>query len=968
MQNFDEDGNVLNIDYLLRQVNENIDDRDMLDVMLLLQAAAMLENSSDLKIDLYGQVLYTAMKQEQRPEELGQWLDNAIYLARQRLIARIDQLNLPVDPDSDPLGTIAQVYGSGSKLYKKHNLESCRVSQIYFYYSLFNIDRASWEDEDNAKSLTVGIGITAVEFAFRAGCYLECLSIAQHSFEIYKSMDANRWSMFPPEEIKMMKAGLFLLCFWSYKSAMQIGQYKQASAWAVKGETYVDLLEDAHMKSQYYIKRGEILIELGEAEEALIWLEKSLEVPGLTPQEIEDVKRQVEGAKHTIEGRVDRLLNAAFGDILKEKDKKFLKEVFESATTGNLRPDEFSRAVDLLELFLSSDSLEQHTALKAMKAEFSKFKEQLTVQFARAAMETGDTDFVEKVIPQIEQLAAGDSQYKLDAAFFLLRLREEGGEIITWHLLEPLVMQLLERFRGDLTGELKDLVAILTGFDKEEFRKASTAMAKLFQKIVFADEHERTPLALSQETAISMDILEGLLSVSAMMSEADPDHEQWWLENVSRIKYLFSYRAQRMQKESMLFKFDTELPGDTARQIRVLAKELTRKNCDYRETVMKKGREEEIRLMTLLYPLYHQYRPLLEKWEYRYPELVHIETAAYMKSEGYRGQVISVGYHNGSWRATRPDTEIERTDARSYLATIKYNRPFQEQHIEIGLRLRKALLPLSDESRLPALLGVRSSGIYHSIPLDALPLSVDEKPGPVTQWVGEQMVTALLTGPNSDLAILEETLDIKKIAMFANSVFNSERFKDLHGMSEEVKAVEKIVKANTGVAPEIFLDSDSNRKNFLQLSGGNAPQIIHIATHGFSPIQDPQGSYLIFSREDANGTPILKAVGYHDIMLMDLRQCDLVILSACSTHEGQEILGEGIMGLAWAFKAAGAKVVIGSRWRVLHKAAIEFWKIFYENVCKGIPIGAAFQEARRNIIENKQLSHPHFWGVFQVIV
>jgi CHAT domain-containing protein len=54
-------------------------------------------------------------------------------------------------------------------------------------------------------------------------------------------------------------------------------------------------------------------------------------------------------------------------------------------------------------------------------------------------------------------------------------------------------------------------------------------------------------------------------------------------------------------------------------------------------------------------------------------------------------------------------------------------------------------------------------------------------------------------------------------------------------------------------------------------------------------------------------------VGYHDILLMDLQRCDLISLSVSSTYQGKSILGEGIMGLAWAFNAAGAKVVIGKR-------------------------------------------------------
>ena len=110
------------------------------------------------------------------------------------------------------------------------------------------------------------------------------------------------------------------------------------------------------------------------------------------------------------------------------------------------------------------------------------------------------------------------------------------------------------------------------------------------------------------------------------------------------------------------------------------------------------------------------------------------------------------------------------------------------------------------------------------------------------------------------------------------------------------------------------------------------------------------------------------AVGYHDIILMDLRRCDLVVLSACSTHEGRSILGEGIMGLAWAFKAAGAKAVIATRWQVDDEMAVVFWRKFYENLCNGLSIGKAFHESRQQIIRQEKWNHPFYWGVFQLIV
>jgi len=268
---------------------------------------------------------------------------------------------------------------------------------------------------------------------------------------------------------------------------------------------------------------------------------------------------------------------------------------------------------------------------------------------------------------------------------------------------------------------------------------------------------------------------------------------------------------------------------------------------------------------------------------------------------------------------------------------------------------------------LSSLIGVRSTGVYHKIPLDSLPLPVNEETGKVAHWVGEQITSVLLTGLNQDLSILEKPSSMERIALFANSDFKG-KFPPLKGTKNEAKAVEDIIRTRADSSLELFRETESNRENFLQLSGSKAPQIIHIASHGILNEETPSSSFIALSNEDSQGDSILGAVGYFDIMLMDLRQCDLVVLSACSTHEGKSIIGEGIMGLAWAFKAAGTKAVIGTRWRVPDEAAAAFWRKFYESLCGGRPIGEAFQGARMHIMKQERWNHPYYWGVFQLIV
>jgi hypothetical protein len=559
----------------------------------------------------------------------------------------------------------------------------------------------------------------------------------------------------------------------------------------------------------------------------------------------------------------------------------------------------------------------------------------------------------------------------LGAAFFLVRFRQYQGERITWESISPLVFRVIDLPQALILHYLLDLSSILVQLEDQELLKASSATADLLKQITFDSEDESTPSAVVQQTAFRMGIIDAFLTLLVRMAELVPENPGWWLKQVSRFKYLSGYRGQRLQKESKLFRFISELPEDS-RRIEKLVESLTRDSFDKKGKGNAEREAKEIKLMTLLYPLFCTFRPSQTDKEpdTLYPEIIHIETATFFDMEGRESPVINVAYGDGSWGGYVPEVEIDKSYVPRYLYLLETSGALgieDEVMVEIGLKLREVLLPIPHHKGLFSLTGVRSTGVYHKIPLDSLPLLVDEETGKVAHWVGEQITSVLLTGQNKDLSILEKPLSINNIAIFSNSTFKYP-LKRLPGVVKETEAIEEAVKTATGVSLGLYRESDSNRETFLRLSRKNAPQVLHIATHGIISEESPSASFIALSEKNSGGDSILGAVGYFDIMLMDLRQCELVVLSACSTHEGKSIIGEGIMGLAWAFKAAGAKAVIGTRWRVPDETAAAFWKKFYENLCGGFPIGKAFQGARMYIMKQEKWNHPYYWGVFQLIV
>jgi CHAT domain-containing protein len=88
-------------------------------------------------------------------------------------------------------------------------------------------------------------------------------------------------------------------------------------------------------------------------------------------------------------------------------------------------------------------------------------------------------------------------------------------------------------------------------------------------------------------------------------------------------------------------------------------------------------------------------------------------------------------------------------------------------------------------------------------------------------------------------------------------------------------------------------------------------------------------------------------------------------LSACGTALGQEMSGEGVLGLTRAFQYAGARTVLASLWSVNDEATAFLMERFYRGLRSGQTKDVALRAAQVEMLRGAR-SHPALWAAFQL--
>jgi len=155
-------------------------------------------------------------------------------------------------------------------------------------------------------------------------------------------------------------------------------------------------------------------------------------------------------------------------------------------------------------------------------------------------------------------------------------------------------------------------------------------------------------------------------------------------------------------------------------------------------------------------------------------------------------------------------------------------------------------------------------------------------------------------------------------------------------------------------AGKAFIGRNASSENLR--SAGAESSILHLYTHGVSSDSSYDASYIYLQDRKM----------YVDEILTLPLQTELCLLTACEVGLGKDYSGEGVTGVAWAFRGAGASNIVQSMWKLNENASSVLMNLFFKNLNDGLSSDVALSKAKQEYLNNPEipfrLKHPYYWA------
>jgi len=214
-----------------------------------------------------------------------------------------------------------------------------------------------------------------------------------------------------------------------------------------------------------------------------------------------------------------------------------------------------------------------------------------------------------------------------------------------------------------------------------------------------------------------------------------------------------------------------------------------------------------------------------------------------------------------------------------------------------------------------------------------------------------------------------------KLLLLGNPASPSEDYPELPYASIEMQRIathfapqDAVLFSRLKATPQAYLSS--NPRQFAY---------IHFVSHGVASRTDPLDSAIILSRADAPSSNSTANSGPNssedqDSFKLYARQvmqhpidARLVIISACYGSGTRAYVGEGLVGLSWAFLRAGAHSAIGALWEASDNSTPQLMDTLYQGLEDGQTPAEALRQAKLAMLHSTgSFRKPFYWAPFQL--
>ena len=185
------------------------------------------------------------------------------------------------------------------------------------------------------------------------------------------------------------------------------------------------------------------------------------------------------------------------------------------------------------------------------------------------------------------------------------------------------------------------------------------------------------------------------------------------------------------------------------------------------------------------------------------------------------------------------------------------------------------------------------------------------------------------------------------------------------GVLSSLPGTEAEAKTISQLFPGAVVRTGSAAQETGFLSEAGSFRRLHLASHAFLNNAASLLSCLVLA-SPTSGSSDDGLLTAQEILTLEL-SAELVVLSACSTGQGDTKRGEGVIGLSWAFLMAGAQQIVMTQWAVHDEATAQLMATFYAQVKAKKSPADALHQARRALQQSGKWRHPHYWAGFSLI-